>query len=555
MESFGMSGVSGNKVDLSGSWTKIFSSSKSDNGVYPKDFHKFPGTMQDLYNKAAIKIGLPHVKANANAPANPLVVRELNNQNTKFHIEIKTPQQQAATMISEATSSLPILGKSVDTLQIANEMMAIRRELPNLSGGIEREVMKQLGNAGDQSRFAQDLRTVAGYPARADYELRTMAGANAVKQPTIDRAQLNAEVNAVITDATSKGTVNVKGEVIPVAVTFSTERVVAQLSALAETNPQKAQLLRSELTVRLTPSEAGAMNRMLAKDGGFIENTTVALNDPGDAAIGAAKGLANDGIGILNVLGRGGALQAAADAEQAAALQSLFGQDKAAAQSRQSAETLRQVGQQDVIPSIPYKNAAQQGGANILTAAELAGGAEAVYSGGKWLVKSAPEMLAKGGKQVDEVAAPLIRQLDKFDEIAAKAKIDMPHILDGHLNAKGKAVGFHARPDGIDPPGARMTQQVGLKNPQDVYIGKVEIRDPVTGNWVPKKSNAGLSSFYPDNMTLKEIDAAIRQAYADALRKGQVEPSGEFIGDSGLGFQIEGAARNGNIPTAYPIYE
>jgi hypothetical protein len=404
MESFGMSGVSGNKIDLSGSWTKLFSSSKSDSGVYPKDFHKFPGTMQDLYNKAAIKIGLPHVKANANAPANPLVVRELNRENTKFHIEIKTPQQQAARMISDATSSLPILGKSVDTLQIANEMMAIRRELPNLSGGIESEVMKQLGNAGDQSRFAQDLRTVAGYPARADYELRTMAGADAIKHPAIDRAQVNAEVNAIITDATSKGTINVKGEVIPVAVTFSTERVVAQLSALAETNPQKAQLLRSELTTRLTPAEAGAMNRMLAKDGGFIENAVVGLNDPGDAAIGAAKGVANDGIGILNVLGRGGALQAAADAEQNAAMLSLFGQDKAAAQSRQSADILRTAGHQDVIPSIPYKNAAQQGGANILTAAELASGAKAVYSGGKWLVKNAPEMLAKGGKQVDEVA-------------------------------------------------------------------------------------------------------------------------------------------------------
>jgi hypothetical protein len=109
------------------------------------------------------------------------------------------------------------------------------------------------------------------------------------------------------------------------------------------------------------------MNRMLAGDGEFVENAVVDLNDPGDAAIGAAKGVANDGIGILNLLGRGGALQAATDAEQAAAMQSLFGLDKAAAQSRQSADILRQAGQQDVIPSIPYKNAAQQGGANMAT--------------------------------------------------------------------------------------------------------------------------------------------------------------------------------------------
>jgi hypothetical protein len=56
-------------------------------------------------------------------------------------------------------------------------------------------------------------------------------------------------VNAIITDATSKNGQNVRGED---NVFFSPERVVAQLSALAETNPQKAQLLRSEFTLRLT---------------------------------------------------------------------------------------------------------------------------------------------------------------------------------------------------------------------------------------------------------------------------------------------------------------
>ncbi len=50
------------------------------------------------------------------------------------------------------------------------------------------------------------------------------------------------------------------------------------------------------------------MNRMLAGEGSVWENTTVGLNDPGDAAIGAAKGLANDGIGIANLLVRGQAL-------------------------------------------------------------------------------------------------------------------------------------------------------------------------------------------------------------------------------------------------------
>jgi hypothetical protein len=553
-----MAGAVGGNTNVVGSWTKIFTGPSTGDGVYPKDFHKTPGIFQDLYNKAAIAIGLPHVKANANGPANPLVVRALDRENAKYHIEIKTPQQQAAQMISEATSDGLIMGKSVDTLRIANEMMAIKRDLPHLSAGIESAVMTQLGNAGDQSRFAQDMRSVASYPALADQKLLSMAGTDAVKQPPIDRAQLNAEVNAIITDAMPKSTFTVKGEVFEnTSGSFSPERVVAQLSALAETNPQKAQLLRSELTVRLTPAEAGAMNRMLAGDGGFGENAVVGFNDPGDAAIGAVKGVANDGIGIANLLGRGGALQAATDAEQAAAMQSLFGMDKAAAQSRQSADILRQAGQQDVIPSIPYKNAAQQGGANMVTAAELASGAKALYSGGKWVIKNAPEMLAKGGKQVDEVAEvtkPIIRQLDQFDEIAAKTKIDMPHILNGHMNKKGQAVGFHARPDGIDPPGSRMTQQVGLKNPQDVYIGKVEIRDPATGNWVAKKANNGESTFFPDTMSPKEIEAAVRHAYADALRTGRVMPDGQFTGLSSYGFEIQGYVRNDNLTTAFPKY-
>ena len=131
----------------------------------------------------------------------------------------------------------------------------------------------------------------------------------------------------------------------------------------------------------------------------------------------------------------------------------------------------------------------------------------------------------------------------------------MPHILDGHLNKKGQAVGFHHRGDGIDPPNSRMTSQVGLKNPQDVYIGKVEVRDPANGNWVSKKSNSGESTFYPDNMTPKEVEAAIRHAYADALRKGEVKQTGVFSGDSGLGFNISGRVRNDHITTAYPIYK
>jgi hypothetical protein len=230
-------------------------------------------------------------------------------------------------------------------------------------------------------------------------------------------------------------------------------------------------------------------------------------------------------------------------------MQSLLGNKELAEKLTDSAQALQKDAKSTAITQIPYSNVAQSGGGDVGTVLDIA-------MAGKGLIGLAAKGSAKvAAKNVDEVAAPIVRQLDQFDEIAAKTKIDMPHILDGHLNAKGKAVGFHARPDGIDPPNSRMKQQIGLKNPQDVYQGKVEIRDPATGNWVAKKGNDGMSTFYPDNMSPKEIEAAVRHAYADALRKGEVELSGEFTGDSGLGFRIEGAARNGNIATAYPVYK
>ena len=361
----------------------------------------------------------------------------------------------------------------------------------------------------------------------------------------ITRATILADTNAIISDATSSGTFNVKGEIFQRPVTFSPERVVAQLQELAETNPQKAILLRAELTTRLTPIEAGNLNRMLAGDAGFFEGMTIAVNDPRDAAIGAAKGVANDGIGLVNMLAKGQALSTAEDTQQSADILRLFGNDKAAGQMESAAGVYRDIAAKGMLPTIAYKNDAQSGGANIATIVELATGVGGIAKGGaKLLAKKSDDIAEAAVRQGDEVASPLARQLDRFDTLAANAKLDMPHILDGHLNTKGKAVGFHARPDGIDPPNARMTEQVGLTNPQGVYVGRVEIAG------IPKKQ---ISTFFPDTMSAKEIEAAVRNAYADAIRNNRVDQFGRFTGDSGLNFDITGVAMNNEIPTAYPI--
>ena len=54
-------------------------------------------------------------------------------------------------------------------------------------------------------------------------------------------------------------------------------------------------------------------------------------------------------------------------------------------------------------------------------------------------------------------------------------------------------------------------------------------------------------------MSAKEIEAAVRNAYADAIRNNRVDQFGRFTGDSGLNFDITGVAMNNEIPTAYPI--
>jgi Bacterial EndoU nuclease len=156
---------------------------------------------------------------------------------------------------------------------------------------------------------------------------------------------------------------------------------------------------------------------------------------------------------------------------------------------------------------------------------------------------------------LDEVAAPVARLLDRFDEIAKNAKIDTGHILAGELrlNPDGsvkKAVGFHLREGGKDLATARVTQITDPPNAAGVYKAKVEIQNPADGTWVAKSAK---SSFFPNHMKPNDVEAAIRHAYADALRNGKVLDD-KFTGTTGLGFDIRGIVENNRIVTAFPVY-
>lgn len=124
--------------------------------------------------------------------------------------------------------------------------------------------------------------------------------------------------------------------------------------------------------------------------------------------------------------------------------------------------------------------------------------------------------------------------------------INLEHVFEGQINRRGKPVGFHSRPGGRNPDGARWVRRVSGPNSTGVYIAEVEIRSG-SGRWLRKTS-----TFYPDSLSREEVVAAILHAWNDRRDLG----GGKFQGDSGEGFTIEGyTLDDGGINTAYPIYK
>ena len=124
--------------------------------------------------------------------------------------------------------------------------------------------------------------------------------------------------------------------------------------------------------------------------------------------------------------------------------------------------------------------------------------------------------------------------------------INLLHIDHGEINGYHEAVGYHHRPNGVDPPGARVQRIVQPPDASGIYRARVALRDPVTGEWIDKKAP---STFFPDAMSDHEVVEAVLAAFQAGNRHGD----GQFIGASGRGFAIEGWYENGRINAAYPL--
>ena len=125
---------------------------------------------------------------------------------------------------------------------------------------------------------------------------------------------------------------------------------------------------------------------------------------------------------------------------------------------------------------------------------------------------------------------------------ATEPPINLVHIDFGEINRHGEAVGYHHRPNGMDPDGARVLQIIQSPDASGVYRG----RDPASGAWVRKKAP---STFFPDAMPDPDVVNAILAAFHNSQRRSD----GPFVGPSGRGFMIEGWFQNGRINAAYPL--
>ncbi|HWN42000.1 MAG TPA: EndoU domain-containing protein [Thermoanaerobaculia bacterium] len=144
-----------------------------------------------------------------------------------------------------------------------------------------------------------------------------------------------------------------------------------------------------------------------------------------------------------------------------------------------------------------------------------------------------------------EAPRPVPQQADE-EWSDTEPAINLAHVFEGGINRRGKPVGFHSRPEGTNPAGARVTRRVSGPNALGVYIAEVEIRNG-SNRWLKKTS-----TFYPDSLSRDEVVAAILHAWEERRDLG----GGKFQGPSGEGFTIEGyTLDDGGINTAYPLYK
>jgi len=144
-------------------------------------------------------------------------------------------------------------------------------------------------------------------------------------------------------------------------------------------------------------------------------------------------------------------------------------------------------------------------------------------------------------KQIEQSHVTAISELEQIENFRDGA---LEHILEGEINQKGQAVGFHYNQ--LPTKKGEIIEKTKTM-PNDVGVYEAEVI--VSG--VEKQSNQGKSTFFPDEWDTQEVIDAINEAYEEKVL---------ISGNTYEGLTSEGIVirmyldQNGKIISAFPIY-
>jgi len=166
-------------------------------------------------------------------------------------------------------------------------------------------------------------------------------------------------------------------------------------------------------------------------------------------------------------------------------------------------------------------------------------------------VKNFGKAIVAGGKNAKSalkfVKTSYVKSIADLKNVEKFKEGSLEHILEGQLNNRGKAVGFHY--EGMPTAKGKIIPGTESEpNEFGIYTAKVEV------NGVPKTANGGMSSFFPKDWDAQNIVDGINEAYGS---KEFVRGSrNTFRGKTSQGIRIEMYidSATGKIISAFPIY-
>lgn len=139
---------------------------------------------------------------------------------------------------------------------------------------------------------------------------------------------------------------------------------------------------------------------------------------------------------------------------------------------------------------------------------------------------------------ISEISLSELEHTEYFREGA------LAHILEGELNARGLAMGFHY--EGLSSKRGKVIPGTA-SSPNDFGVYEAEVK--VQG--VKKTSNGGKSTFFPKEWSPQEVIDAINEAYVvKQLLTGNIY---EGLTSEGQVIRLY-IDKNGHIISAFPVY-